>query len=186
MFALAIADVLLINMWTTDIGRYGASNYGLLKVIFEVNLKLFDQKSSKKLLFVLRDFDDRGNNYEKIKGILEADLDRIWSEIYKPDKFANSKPIDFFQFEYCMMPHKMYQETLFFDKAAELKERFTVEAKDSLFLGDAEQKNIPLDGLHVYIDKSWESIKEQKELNLPDQREMVANYRCIELKDEAL
>jgi len=41
LFALAIADVLLINMWTHDIGRYGASNYGLLKVIFEVNLKLF-------------------------------------------------------------------------------------------------------------------------------------------------
>lgn len=66
LFALAIADVLLINMWTNDIGRYGASNYGLLKVIFEVNLKLFDQKSSKKLLFVLRDFDDRGNNFERI------------------------------------------------------------------------------------------------------------------------
>lgn len=92
LFALAIADVLLINMWTTDIGRYGASNYGLLKVIFEVNLKLFDQKSSKKLLFVLRDFDDRGNNFERIKGILEGDLKKIWSEIYKPDKFANSSP----------------------------------------------------------------------------------------------
>lgn len=52
-----MADVLLINMWAQDIGRYGASNYGLLKVIFEVNLKLFDQSSSKKLLFVLRDYD---------------------------------------------------------------------------------------------------------------------------------
>jgi hypothetical protein len=83
-------------MWTTDIGRYGASNYGLLKVIFEVNLKLFDQKSSKKLLFVLRDFDDRGNNFERIKGILESDLDKIWAEIYKPDKFLKSKPSDFF------------------------------------------------------------------------------------------
>ena len=92
LFALAIADVLLINMWTNDIGRYGASNYGLLKVIFEVNLKLFDQKSSKKLLFILRDFDDRGNNFERIKGILEKDLTNIWNEIYKPDKFANSTP----------------------------------------------------------------------------------------------
>jgi len=45
---------------------------------------------------------------------------------------------------------------------------------------------VPLDGLHVYIEKSWESIKDQKELNLPDQREMVANYRCIEIKEEAL
>ncbi len=67
LFALAIADVLLINMWTTDVGRYGASNYGLLKVIFEVNLKLFGQQSAKKLLFVLRDFDDRGNNFERIR-----------------------------------------------------------------------------------------------------------------------
>ena len=38
----------------------------------------------------------------------------------------------------------------------------------------------------MYIDKSWDSIKDQKELNLPDQREMVANYRCIELKEESL
>jgi hypothetical protein len=108
LFALAMADVLLINMWTTDIGRYGASNYGLLKVIFEVNLKLFDQKSSKKLLFVLRDFDDRGNNFERIRGILEGDLAKIWDEIYKPEKHLNSKPSDFFQFEYCMLPHKNY------------------------------------------------------------------------------
>jgi len=96
LFALAIADVLLINMWTNDIGRYGASNYGLLKVIFEVNLKLFDQKSSKKLLFVLRDFVDKGNNFDRIREILENDLNKIWGEIYKPDKFANSKPSDFF------------------------------------------------------------------------------------------
>jgi hypothetical protein len=85
LFALAIADVLLINMWTHDIGRYGASNYGLLKVIFEVNLKLFGQSSDKKLLFVLRDFDSRGNNFEIVRGIIDTDLNKIWDEIYKPD-----------------------------------------------------------------------------------------------------
>ena len=42
LFALAIADVLIINMWTHDVGRYDASNYGMLKDIFEVNLRLFD------------------------------------------------------------------------------------------------------------------------------------------------
>lgn len=72
------------------------------------------------------------------------------------------------------------------EKAAELKSRFEVSSPNSLFLSDSEQKNVPLDGLHVFIDKSWESIKAQKELNLPDQREMVASYRCNELKDEAL
>ena len=42
LFALAIADVLIINMWTHDVGRYDACNYGMLKDIFEVNLRLFD------------------------------------------------------------------------------------------------------------------------------------------------
>mmetsp|Transcript_45372 Transcript_45372/g.33151 ORF Transcript_45372/g.33151 Transcript_45372/m.33151 type:complete len:121 (-) Transcript_45372:1113-1475(-) len=42
-----------------------------------------------------------------------------------------------------------------------------------------------MDGLSVFIDKTWEKIKTQKELNLPDQRQMVANYRCNELKEEA-
>jgi len=85
LLALAIADVLLINMWTTDIGRYGASNYGLLKVIFECNLKLFGQSSAKKLLFVLRDFDDRGNNRQRIQELIDTDIKNLWNEIYKPD-----------------------------------------------------------------------------------------------------
>jgi hypothetical protein len=58
LFALALTDVLIINMWEKDVGRHGASNYGLFKTIFEVNLKLFGQKSEKKLCFVIRDFVD--------------------------------------------------------------------------------------------------------------------------------
>ena len=107
LFALALADVLLINMWTTDIGRYGASNYGLLKVIFEVNLKLFDQHSSKKLLFVLRDYDSR-IQFDTIKAMIDKDLNQIWAEIYKPEKYADSSPADFFSFEFAMMPHKIF------------------------------------------------------------------------------
>ena len=56
LFALAMADVLIINLWYKDIGRYHASNQGLLKAIFEANLKLFDQNHEKVLMFVVRDF----------------------------------------------------------------------------------------------------------------------------------
>lgn len=45
---------------------------------------------------------------------------------------------------------------------------------------------MPLDGLSFFIERTWDDIKNQKELNLPDQREMVANFRCNEVKDEAL
>jgi len=133
-----MSDVLLINMWTNDVGRYGASNYGLLKVIFEVNLKLFDQQSAKKLLFVLRDFDDRGNNGERIRDILLGDIKRIWSEIFKPEKYANAEPEEFFKFEFAMMPHKVFEEEKFFSAAKDLRARFAKDAADSLFLTDAD------------------------------------------------
>jgi len=67
LLALALADVVILNMWTTDIGRFDASNLGLLRVIFEVNLKLFDQKQTKKLLFVLRDYSAKDNNFDRIR-----------------------------------------------------------------------------------------------------------------------
>ena len=43
-----------------------------------------------------------------------------------------------------------------------------------------------MDGLTFYIDQAWDTIRNQKELNLPDQRAMVASYRCNELKEEAV
>lgn len=43
-----------------------------------------------------------------------------------------------------------------------------------------------MDGLALFIDKTWETIRMQKELNLPDQKILVANLRCNELKEEAL
>jgi hypothetical protein len=133
----------------------------------------------------LRDFDDRGNNGERIKTILENDIRRIWSEIFKPEPLKDSKPEQFFQFEFAMMPHKIFEEQKFYDKAKELRNRFEVKNPNTLFLSDAEQKNIPIDGMPIFIERSWTIIRNQKELNLPDQRDMVANYRCNEIKEEA-
>lgn len=88
-------------------------------------------------MFVLRDYDHR-IEFQKIKNMLDADLKRIWSEIYKPDKYAESKPEDFFEFEFAMMPHKIFEEANFMNKAAELKARFQVGAENSLFLANKE------------------------------------------------
>ena len=43
-----------------------------------------------------------------------------------------------------------------------------------------------MDGLAIYMKNTWDKIRDQKELNLPDQRIVVANLRCGELKEEAL
>jgi len=83
------------------------------------------------------------------------------------------------------MPHKIFEEQKFLEKARELKQRFDVHSSNTYFLSDAEQKNVPMDGMPIFIEKSWSIIRSQKELNLPDQRDMVANYRCNEIKEEA-
>ena len=36
LFALAVADVLLVNMWAKDVGREAGSGKPLLKTIFQV------------------------------------------------------------------------------------------------------------------------------------------------------
>jgi len=88
-----------------------------------------------------------------------------------------------------MIPHKIYEEERFHEKTKLLKGRFENldGSGDSVYLPrQGEDDNIPIDGLSVFIDQTWEVIRNQKELNLPDQREMVANYRCNEIKDEAI
>ena len=60
------------------------------------------------MLFVLRDFDDRGNNFERLKAIIDEDVKKIWDEIYKPEEYKNTTPKDFFEFEFSMLPHKIF------------------------------------------------------------------------------
>lgn len=58
LFALAVADVLLVNIWCHDIGREHGSGKPLMKTIFQVNLKLFAPEPNRRktvLLFVIRD-----------------------------------------------------------------------------------------------------------------------------------
>ena len=44
LFSLATASILIVNMFESDVGRYNGANYGLLKTVFEVNLKLFQTR----------------------------------------------------------------------------------------------------------------------------------------------
>lgn len=41
LFAIAVSEVLIVNMWEQQIGLYQGNNMALLKTVFEVNLSLF-------------------------------------------------------------------------------------------------------------------------------------------------
>lgn len=57
------------------------------------------------------------------------------------------------------MPHKIFEETKFFEKAKEIRNRFELGAANTLFLNDAEQKNVPMDGVAYFIEQSWAAIR---------------------------
>ena len=110
LLALALADVLLINLWATDIGRYHGSNYDLLERVLKVNLKLFGQQGShKRLCIVIRDFSSRSDKEIYRKKMLDF-LEGIWRNVYKDEEHKHTVLEDFFQIETNFLYHKEFEE----------------------------------------------------------------------------
>jgi len=194
LFTLAMSDVLMINMWTNDIGRYTASNYGILKVVFEQNLKLFQQESEKKIIIVLRDFDPKVDDLTKLKETIMNDMKQIWEEIPKPDAFKDKPCSQYFKFEFLTLAHKFYQTDKFNEGIEEIKQKLKREKDDnktganpdSIFSLVDYDKNVPIDGFYKYTLDMWTSILNNKDLNIPGQKEMLARFKCDEIKLMAL
>jgi hypothetical protein len=163
-----------------------ASNYEIIKIIFEINLRFFNQESAKQLLFVIRDFKDN-ENLDYIEKIITEDVHKLWNEIKKPKQFESVPPEKFFELRFFTMHNFVYEKEKFEADAKTLASRFRDEGNPFFYFKPIDiSKNIPFDGLYLFAEKVWETIKENKELNLPSQKIIVSNFRCTELKKEAL
>jgi protein SEY1 len=149
-----------------------------------MNLKLFQQECAKKILVVLRDFDPKRNIKSRIQELILKDIINIWNEIKKPDRYKNTLPSDFFEFEFITLSHKKYFENQFDAEIQELRYRLLPENENFLFNHVKKEKNVPADGLKQYALQIWNDILNEKDLNIPSQKEMLANYRCNEIKDQ--
>ena len=129
----------------------------MLRVIFEVNLRLFGKKSKKKILFVLRDFTRRDNG-ARITQRITNDISEIWKQIHKPEALINTVAENFFDFEFAMLPDKFNEEQKFNEEVTKLRQRFDRRASNSLFLPDSHSKKFPMDGLPAFIRKVWAAI----------------------------
>lgn len=58
MYALALSNLLIVNIWTKSVGTFEGSQYGILKILMEMSLKMFKQEAPKVILFCLRDFNE--------------------------------------------------------------------------------------------------------------------------------
>lgn len=198
LFALATSEVLIVNIWEHQVGLYQGANMGLLKTVFEVNLQLFlkDSKSVARtlLFFVIRDH--LGTTpLENLKNTLLQDLSRIWASLSKPPGLEKSQIEDYFDFAFVALPHKILMPEKFEQEVARLGTRFREGFKDPKRAGliDNEpillpeyHRRIPADGFPMYASGVWEQIDSNKDLDLPTQQELLAQFRCDEISKEVL
>ncbi|KAF5736246.1 protein ROOT HAIR DEFECTIVE 3 2 [Tripterygium wilfordii] len=163
LFALAVADIVLINMWCHDIGREQAANKPLLKTVFQVMMRLFSPRKTK-LLFVIRD--KTKTPLEYLEPILREDIQKIWDAVPKPELHKNTPLREFFN-------------------VAELRQRFFHSISPGGLAGD-RRGVIPASGFSFSAQQIWKVIKENKDLDLPAHKVMVATIRCEEIANEKL
>ncbi|KAL9104882.1 MAG: hypothetical protein Q9163_000199 [Psora crenata] len=202
LFALATSEVLIVNIWEHQVGLYQGANMGLLKVVFEVNLELFlkDKKSNTRslLFFVIRDH--LGTTpLANLRNTLIQDLSRIWAGLNKPPGLEKSKIEDYFDFAFSALPHKILQPERFVSEVAKLGTRFRDGRRDhrrdalrsdhelegGVFLTEYHRR-IPADGFPIYAEQVWDQIVNNKDLDLPTQQELMAQFRCDEISREVL
>ncbi|GBB84423.1 hypothetical protein RclHR1_01100015 [Rhizophagus clarus] len=183
LFSMATSNVIIVNLWEHQVGLYQGANMGLLKTVFEVNLQLFQAARGKEktlLLFVIRDHVG-ATPLANLANTLTADLERIWQSVSKPEGLENCSIGDYFDFMFTALPHKLLLPDKFEEEVAKLRERFVnTNHKDFVFKPNYS-KRVPADGLHVYAEGIWDQIMSNKDLDLPTQQELLAQYRCDEI-----
>ncbi|EFJ38064.1 hypothetical protein SELMODRAFT_73603 [Selaginella moellendorffii] len=180
LFALAVSDVVLINMWCHDIGREHAANKPLLKTVFQVMMRLFTPRKTT-LLFVIRD--KTKTPLEVLEPILRVDVEKIWSSVAKPEKYKNTPLSDFFQVEVTALASFEEKEEVFKAQVEELRQRFMHSIAPGGLAGDRTTV-IPGSGFPLSTHEIWKVIKENKDLDLPAHKVMVATVRCEEIANE--
>ncbi|KAH9747411.1 protein ROOT HAIR DEFECTIVE 3 [Citrus sinensis] len=161
LFALAIADIVLINMWCHDIGREQAANKPLLKTVFQVMMRLFSPRKTT-LLFVIRD--KTKTPLEYLEPILREDIQKV---------------------EVTALSSYEEKEEQFKEQVAELRQRFFHSISPGGLAGD-RQGVVPASGFSFSAQQIWRVIKENKDLDLPAHKVMVATVRCEEIANDKL
>ncbi|CAN1286628.1 Protein ROOT HAIR DEFECTIVE 3 homolog 1 [Linum perenne] len=180
LFALAVSDIVLINMWCHDIGREQAANKPLLKTVFQVMLRLFSPRKTT-LMFVIR---DKSKVFLSISSInlLFFQL-QIWDSVPKPQAHATTPLSEFFNVEVVALSSFEEKEEQFREQVTNLRKRFYQSIAPGGLAGD-RRGAVPASGFSFSSQAIWRVIKENKDLDLPAHKVMVATVRCEEIAHE--
>ncbi|KAA3479113.1 protein ROOT HAIR DEFECTIVE 3-like protein 2-like [Gossypium australe] len=160
--------------------RGEAANKPLLKTVFQVMMRLFSPRKTT-LLFVIRD--KTKTPLEYLEPILREDIQKIWNVVSKPAAHKDTPLSEFFNVEVTALSSYEEKEELFKEQVAQLRQRFFNSISPGGLAGD-RRGVVPASGFSFSAQQIWRVIKENKDLDLPAHKVMVATVRCEEIANE--
>lgn len=188
LFAIAVSEILIVNLWEQQIGLYQGNNMGLLKTVFEVNLSLFGNSKLKNkvlLLFTIRDHVGV-TPMDSLSKTLITELEKLWDQLNKPIGTENYSLYDFFDLKFVGLGHKLLQNEKFVNDVKTLGDSLTMADGDDYYFKPEYHHDLPLDGWCMYAENCWDQIEHNKDLDLPTQQILVARFKTNEILNESI
>ncbi|XVF25355.1 hypothetical protein REPUB_Repub13aG0205800 [Reevesia pubescens] len=145
-------------------------------------MRLFSPRKTT-LLFVIRD--KTKTPLEYLEPILREDIQKIWNAVSKPESHKDTPLTEFFNVEVTALSSFEEKEELFKEQVAQLRQRFFNSISPGGLAGD-RRGVVPASGFSFSAQQIWKVIKENKDLDLPVHKVMVATVRCEEIANEKL
>ena len=79
------------------------------------------------------------------------------------------------------MHHKVYAPDRFDQGVLDLKEQFYISTCSNYVFHHKYHRGIPADGFSKFSGDIWDTIVHNRDLDLPSQQELLAQYRCDEI-----
>jgi len=184
LFSLALTDVMMVNMWMHEVGRFNAANLPLIRTVLEVHLRLLAQTGSKDagavkplLLFILRDCDGE-TPITQLQSDVVRDIEKLWTDVRKPDSMSEAKLADFFDLECVALPHFKFCKDQWLQDVKTLSTRFLEPSVEKYVFKGHTGKEVPAEGFADYAKQIWSDIEKDNDLDLPSQRKMLSIVRC--------
>lgn len=174
---------MLINMWYTDIGREKAAGRPLLKTVFEVMTRRL-RRRKMTLMFVIRDVSCRMLP-ERLESQLLEDLENLWKTVKMPSDLEGATLGKFFDVKVTLLSNFEDRKVEFEGQVAKLRTGFQNSTERGGLAGD-RSNSVPGTAFSLSTKKLWQTIKENKDLDLPSHRVMVATVRCDQITKEIL
>ncbi|ORM41512.1 Protein SEY1 -like protein [Babesia sp. Xinjiang] len=190
LLCLAISDCVIVNLWYHSLGNLTGSNYGLLKTVVEANLELAEASENTLgsgdyktvLCFCIRDWFPELAPLETVRHkVVKEYMMGIWNDINKPDRFKDADLEDVFRFELFGFNHALVHQDEFTADAQRFRKEWLTSIRPKSY-----SRAVPSDGFFYYAGNILNTVKEQSHLDIPNQREMLANFRCQEIKTAVL